>query len=95
MPIYNTFLIFMNIFCGAVFLNEYKMYSVGEMFYLVLCLAISVCGIIMLVRKPDLKSCFKSAARKTEESSTVEENSINKLSIDGLQGEENNYHSYD
>ena len=27
-PIYNTLLIFMNMFCGAVILDEYKMYTI-------------------------------------------------------------------
>lgn len=84
MPIYNTFLIFMNMFCGAVILDEYKMYSVGEMLYLFLCLCTSVGGIFLLVKKPDLTSCFKTTARKTVGSTMVENNSIMNLTIEGV-----------
>lgn len=84
MPIYNTFLIFMNMFCGAVILDEYKMYSVGEMLYLFLCLCTSVGGIFLLVKKPDLKSCFKATARATVGSTMVENDSMMNLNIDGV-----------
>jgi len=53
-PIYNTLLIFMNLLCGSVLLDEYEMYTFVEMFYLLLALCVSVVGIIMLVKKPDL-----------------------------------------
>lgn len=54
MPVYNTFLILMNMFCGAVILNEYKMYTVPELLMLCLFSAICIIGIFVLVRKPEL-----------------------------------------
>ena len=58
MPVYNTFLILMNMFCGTVILNESSMYTVGEL--LLLCLFSSICiiGIFVLVKKPELTCTF-------------------------------------
>lgn len=49
----------MNMACGAIILDEYKMYSILEMAFLFLCLCISVVGIFMLVKKPEIGSWFK------------------------------------
>jgi hypothetical protein len=49
----------MNMMCGSVILNEYQMYTFYEMFQLFLALCLSVVGIIILVKKPDLIQFFK------------------------------------
>lgn len=93
-PIYNTFLIFMNMICGAVILDEYKMYSVGEMLFLFLSLCTSVCGIFMLVKKPDLKACCKSKTKKVS-GSLLGNNSISNSSFEAMKGDNNDLDAYE
>lgn len=105
-PIYNTCLIFMNMFCGAVILDEYMMYSASELAFLFVTLCISVTGIFMLVKKPSLKACFKFAETKTVTSTSdyrnyenyfkINENpSIASLTIESFKSRESDFDSFE
>jgi len=51
-PIYQTFLILLNMASGAIILNEQKMYKWYELVNLFLCAIICICGVVMIVQKP-------------------------------------------
>ena len=48
-PIYQTFLILLNMASGAIILNEQKMYKWYELVNLLLCAIICICGVVMIV----------------------------------------------
>ena len=48
-PIYQTFLILLNMASGAIILNEQKMYKWYELVNLFLCAIICICGVVMIV----------------------------------------------
>ena len=59
MPVYNTFLIIMNIFCGAIILDEAKMYDSWGLIKLGFFVCVCISGIFVLVKKPDLDCYIK------------------------------------
>jgi hypothetical protein len=61
-PIYQTFLILLNMASGAIILNEQKMYKWYELINLFLCSIICICGVVMIVQKPS--SSAKSSSVK-------------------------------
>lgn len=82
------------------------MYTNSELALLFGCLCISVIGIFILVKKPNLSSCFKSTATKTVTSSSGKRNyenyfkinqnkSISSLTIDSLASKETGFDSFE
>lgn len=83
----------MNIFCGAVILDEYKVYSTSEIILLFTALCISVCGIFMLVRKPNFQKLLKCGADKQVTIAKDSSDSIGSLRIDLIKNNESNFDS--
>lgn len=66
MPIYNTANILLNMFCGAVILDEQSMYTASELILLMFFSVICIAGIFILVRKIDFDNCGGTSSQQLE-----------------------------
>ena len=51
-PIYETSLIMLNLFCGCIILDEKSMYFWYEIISLMMCACIQIFGIFLMIKKP-------------------------------------------
>ena len=83
-PIYSTMLIFLNMLCGAVILDEYLMYTSDELITLFVCLVVCVIGITMLVKKPKLHLWFSRCPCKQKKNENYFKVKTNEYQSDQL-----------
>jgi len=66
MPIYESALIMSNIVCGALVLDEKKLYRTDQMIGLLVSALVSIAGVIVIVTKPGQTPTAKAARPEIE-----------------------------